>query len=412
MLGLGHRQAYIRLAQCTALLITAGCVASSATRTSAKVSGKTQRAISAAISAVCNGKTAGTVTFPNGTYSIDTGLHVPSNCTLEAADGAQVTLEVTNNDYGIYLDGDNVTIAGLTLNGGGIVTTQNSYYAPQHDVNITNNTFQNISSGKNGVASNGYWHRFNIAHNHFTYIGNVVPWNKVTANVSIKDGQPYSGGGITNNCGIDETTIESNAFDHILADGVAISWNWTSSSVPGAYVQANNDQVRYNTFHDIHRIAIEMQGVAGGCPGPNGCVSMGSARIVGLQIKGNFAFHQAAPYYDSMGFSLVVDAASRPVYANNTAVFGSGPDGCSGAGSNGFENAGDDALVQGNVISASGNCRVGRMAGLFRDGFDHAGKGGTAPKQSAMREGTAVLCLGRLQPAHGSRQHGRDRGSL
>jgi hypothetical protein len=322
----------------------------------ARVSNTTQSAISKAISSVCNGSIAGTVLFPNGTYSVTSGFHVPSNCTLQAQHPGYATLNVTNNDYGIYLDGDNITISGFVLNGGGIVVTNSSQSIPTSNVTITHNIFQNIVSGKNGITTNGVWAKFNISYNKLSFIGNL-DWAGVTSSTFIEGCNPQSkcpgsGGGISNNAGMDQSVIEHNTFDHILADGVHLTFNY-SSSPPGygTYRAANNNSVSYNVMTNIHRMGLELQGGTG-CFNPP-CVRN---LITNMKVAGNFNYDQYQPYYDSMLFSFVLDGSVNTQYLNNTMIYGVGGKICNGAGSYSYENTGDNSLHQGNVIASVSGC--------------------------------------------------------
>jgi hypothetical protein len=167
----------------------------------------------------------------------------------------------------------------------------------------------------------------------------------------VENGQ--DGLGINNVNGMDQTTIDYNTFHHILGDAAHIMFNWTMGAAAGTYTNASNNDISYNTFHDVHRMALEIQGSSGSCPG--GCVWSASANIVGLTIKGNFNYHQYLPYYNAMGYSLVPDGATRPLFINNTAVYGETPAAC-GSASNAMENSGDGQLSQGNVLSSAAGC--------------------------------------------------------
>ncbi len=325
-----------------ALAIVAATGVATAT-TTVTVSGMIQNAIVSALNSACNGSSSGTVIFPNGTYTVTSALHVPSFCTLKAQNTNQAILNISNNDYGIYVDGNSVTITGLILNGGGIVTTQNSVTAAQSGLTITYNTFQNITSGKYGILGNASpWANANISFNTFSNISNLA-WGSVTRSTPI-EGTSNDGNGIKTQAGMDQSKIEYNTFDHILADGIAMAFN-ASSWNGAAYTSAANDSISYNTFTNIHRMAMEIQG-------QSGCGScLFTNHITNLKIAGNFAYHAYAPYWSSMGVSLVIDHAQSPLLLNNTVV------GCgSSAGSYAYENSGDGQVTQGLVLSGSNSC--------------------------------------------------------
>ncbi len=308
---------------------------------SVKVPGPYQRAITHAIELACKGDRPGTVVFPNGTFGpVTEAIHVPSECTLTAEHPGGATLNITNHDYGLFLEGDDITVTGLVFSGGGVITTRSNQFTPQSNIVLTHNTFKNIDSGKNGISTNGAWRRATVSFNTFSYISNIG-WAS----------HNYSGAGIVNTSGMDESKIEHNQFDHILDDCVHLVFNFASSKAPGTYTAANNNSVSYNVFRDFHRMALELQGQTGSCYG--GCSYF--PNIHHLKIAGNFAYAQFAPYYDSMIYSLVVDHSIDTQVINNTAIMGVGThQPCGGAEA--MENTGDNALFQGNVLAATTNC--------------------------------------------------------
>jgi hypothetical protein len=318
------------------------------------VSNTTQMAITSAISSACNGRTSGIVLFPNGPYTVNTGVEVPDYCTLQAANQGQATLNVTTGSYGVYVNGDNVTITGLTFNGGGILTTNTSLSRSVSCLTITYNTFQNISGGNDAIDGNGVWYKATIAYNRISYISHTN-WSSITSSTG---DMATPGNGINNVNGIDESVIRYNSFDHIQGDGIHIAFNYIIGAA-SSYTTANNNDISYNTFSFMHRMGLEYQGTTnypGGCPG--GCTGFGANRINGATVKGNFYYLQYRPYYNSMAFSLVIDHSVNTSFYNNTGVADDFT-ACGGAPF-GMEESGDGQVSQGNVFSAINACGAGQ----------------------------------------------------
>jgi hypothetical protein len=319
------------------------------------VAGTTQRAVIAAISRACDGHAAGTVLFPNGTYTVNgAAVHLPGHCTLRALNQGMAILKVSRSDYAIYVDGNSITITGLVFDGGGILINNRSPDTPTSDVTITLNTFENIGGGNNGIASGGsIWARFNITYNHFRDIS----YNAWPAVAKLGD-VPNPGTGINQLSGIDQSIINHNTFDHIQGDGIHIAFNAIIGN-GDAYTTAANNDISYNTFTFIHRMGLEYQGTtdydhvcAAGCT---------PSRISGATVKGNFYYLQYFPYYASMGFSLVIDQSLNARFYNNTAV-NDQLDACYGA-PYAMENSGDGQISQGNVLSAVNACQGSKTPG-------------------------------------------------
>jgi hypothetical protein len=291
------------------------------------------------------------------TTLVNTGHHcVIGTTTLQTAtDGTTVTtttgaqIDYSGSDYAIYMNHNNVTITNLTFNGGGIQTTQNSMTTPQSGGTITGNAFLNITSGANGIESNGYWLNFNISNNRFDTITSV-PFASWTGSTNVENGgspcTSYAGGcngiGIDNVNGMDHTTINNNTFNKIIGNGMSVKFAWTMGT--GTYNSAANNSFSYNTFTNLHRMMIEGGGI-NGCPG--GCIYTNSHNVTSLKIAGNFGYNFVAPYLETFGLSIPYNALS-PSVINNTAVMA----GTSLPGY-GIEDSGDNYTEQGNVLTSS-----------------------------------------------------------
>ena len=92
------------------------------------IAGTNQSNIVSAIGSACNGNTPGTVIFPNGSYSVNSAIMVPGNCTLQAANQGGATLNANQNQVFAIL-ANNVTINGLIINGGWVAFGGANSYA-------------------------------------------------------------------------------------------------------------------------------------------------------------------------------------------------------------------------------------------------------------------------------------------
>jgi hypothetical protein len=287
---------------------------------------------------------------------------------LTTTSGASITS--TYNGYHPYyyaltITHNNVKITGLIWNGGGIITSQNSHQTPQHDIMISGNTFQNIATGADAILGSGYWLRVAIASNVFRKISSV-PIELITSATNVENGvggyvcnypaanaNVCGGSGIENNQGMDHSSITDNVFDGIIGDGVHISYNWALSSDSSDYTTAKDNVYSFNKFTRIHRIAIESQGSTGACPGPKGCNYAHYLELTGFKINGNYAYGFIGSYGDTYFLSIPIGTREMQVVNN------SGIEGDRTCTANSFcpgyaiEQAGDNGVYQGNVLSVS-----------------------------------------------------------
>lgn len=324
-----------------ALASTYTCVGTSADPT----------AINAALAA--GGTVVLTVTGPICNLG-STSLQFPSNVSMLASGSVQ--MNYTGGGVLGNINGNNVTINGFIFNGGGFKTTQNSTSTPQSNVTFTHNTVQNITAnGANTIGFNtsGYWSHFNISFNAWNNIS-TVPIGSVTSATNVENGSgglvcnyPTAGantcfgGGIHNENGMDNSTVDHNTFNFMLADAIRICFNWTLSAIP--YTVAANNSISYNTYINLHRMAIESQGDSGSTIGSP--VYGNASNITNMKMNSNFAYQWVAPYVETFFLSIPTGAPTPTVY-NNTGVLNSTNAGYC------FENAFQTVTMLGNVCSA------------------------------------------------------------
>jgi len=207
----------------------------------------------------------------------------------------------TGAGFAFASSGDNNTINGLTINGGGIHLTKNdeANYSGQVGWSITNNTIENIVSEFGGgviietVLGRGNPNSPNTISNNYFY---NLWWPAYTSSANPCDKTPGNGNkncsppGIYWGRGIDNTTIDNNFFFQIGGNPIKGFDDWfaghTKPYTATKIVISNNDIQWYG------RIAIENQGQVGNCPG--GC-DAGAHWSNGAVISGNFVHNMAAP---------------------------------------------------------------------------------------------------------------------
>jgi hypothetical protein len=332
------------------LLFVINIWAAAAGAQSVVIAGTNQSNIVSAIGSACNGNTPGTVIFPNGSYSDNSAIMVPGNCTLQAANQGGATLNANQNQVFAIL-ANNVTINGLIINGGWVAFGgANSY----RNFVFTNNTIQNMwlggSWGGTPALSGPGLISSNISNNSFLNIwGGGSPGypNSPPTDGSNCPGHDCWGSLAIALTGLDQTTISGNIFDRIANDGMHISWE----SFTG-YIDAQGSSgnvISNNIFTRVRRIPMEIQTQpSGNCPG--GCNYRTATGVTtGLQIKGNYVHDYAFPYWNTWGASLVPDGAVASQYINNTFIANPGN---AGGYAPCMESSSRNNLVQGNVCAS------------------------------------------------------------
>lgn len=204
----------------------------------------------AAIQMAVNSTPSGTLIFPQGTYKLTRPVTLASNVHYQGQNA------VIRGNGGFWLfrtawSAANNTISGFTFDNGGI-----NLEGTVTGITITGNTFQNLTANNSG----GNW----TLGNAIFAGGGGVRSSKISGNTFrnlLVNGSPEPNGNIDagNNMamhlfGVDSTSIDHNTFDHI---GEAIAICFTNT------YESNNVYIGYNTFTNIHRMGMEIQGAQG-----------------------------------------------------------------------------------------------------------------------------------------------------
>ncbi|MBV9269111.1 MAG: hypothetical protein JO061_23275 [Acidobacteriaceae bacterium] len=282
-------------------------------------------------------------------------ISVPGNCTLQAQNRRQATLS-GGNLLILWLDGNNITIDGLVVDGGtisfaGTGTTQYTGFV------FTNNIISNYTAPcpeycPSALAATAIRHSF-IDSNVFSNLWpNGWPSQPEVRQCGSQQSVDCWGPTAMHFYSIDGTTISNNIFDKIASDSIAIDFETTlSTHFPGGPYTTTSNNIAYNTFTHQRRIPIEIQTrSAGACP--EGPCNTSIPATDGLQVKGNFVHSWTFPFYDSW-LSIVPDGSRNGYYINNTWIANVDPEGHVGT----FqapcqETSGDDVTVQATVCGA------------------------------------------------------------
>src|SRR6185312_6132065 len=253
-----------------------------------------------AIQSAVNG--GGTVTLHNTCNIGGSTVNVPANTTVTG--DATVTGTGT---WAFNITADNITINGLTLNGEGILTNFTTGYTYLNNHTITNNTFENVTN--NNPVINLQWaeNNLDIENNHFINIG------KYTWTSCAYDGTDVWPNAIQIFSTLNNSKISHNTFNEICGDAMHLADNLALKS-GSTITAASNDEVSYNDFQNVWRIAIEWQGIAGGSGYDYSRQSITRDR----SVIGNGYHNQNKVFYQTYFHSLI--AGTNTNYFNNTCV--------------------------------------------------------------------------------------------
>ncbi len=306
------------------------------------------------------------------------------------------TLVYSGSGYAMQGSGSGDTLSQLTFNGGGVELTSGT---DQAGWTIVFNTFQNITSGSDGVHVDsilGKGAASSVSNNAFKNI-----WSG--GYPSIPAGQTYStcgneciyGTGFFWHMGLDNTTVDSNTFDQIGYNAIKGFWDGFQGKTDP--FTGHNVVISNNTITNTHRIGIEFQNVGqGNCPG--GC-DYPHVATDGTVIKGNF-FSKPAFTNNVFAFSLMT-GSTNSVMINNTGNNDVAT--CYVRAGIGLENAPWGGIVQGNVIASIGqSCSSVGWADAIACGYTEA---------TATNEYQNNIVCGPGAAAQGSIQNGQDPGN-
>ncbi|HSR05613.1 MAG TPA: glycosyl hydrolase family 28-related protein, partial [Bryobacteraceae bacterium] len=278
----------------------------------------------AAIQSALNSSAAGdTITFPAGTYRISSRITMPSNRTLQGQSGAIIKGSIGGALFqGTYNNARNITIDGLTFDGGGILFNGSSTAYPADSIKITHNRFQNIivAGNYNADAIHAWTGTTNsqISFNTFTNIydaNHVAGWSEVCGAIWLFD--PAS------------TVITDNIFDK------------TCQAVHVTARQNNHDlSILRNTITGTARYNIEIQG---------------PYSINNVLVNNNYIAQLQPGINGQAGISVAVVGTGHQIL-NNTLL---GPnEGHPTNQSDAIESMGSGFLIQGNVAGHWGQAQL------------------------------------------------------
>jgi regulation of enolase protein 1 (concanavalin A-like superfamily) len=297
----------------------------------------------------------GTLTIPAGTYRITSTLNLLSSRTYTGT-GNPVILGYQGNGPGgfslaqIYSSISNITVSGITFDGGGLALTPNDVTASgititgntfRHiqntnafgdykahaavfldgtagfaDLTVTNNTFQDITYGNNDYASVEW-----IPANNADWDGSAL-WVKLVSHYDITD----------------------NTFTNIGMDAIKMPLDTSNFNHPGPY------NIKRNTFNQIHRIAIETQEGAG-----SHCVAQ-------MSVDDNVLNSFVAPYWGSFGLSIVpwcVSDSTSGIHRNRVYMTPAGPANPPAGHSYGIGIETGVPIVDSNILQSANNDSTG-----------------------------------------------------
>jgi hypothetical protein len=277
-----------------------------------------------------------TVLIPSGTYKLsrspnltDGALTLASDCTYQGQDNP-VLVGYTGTGSGgfaiFYGDSiQNVTITGVVLNGGGVYLED-----AVSNFTFTNNTVTNLLCADFG------WTIAGLVSNQ---LSNATITDNTFSNMlagGSQTGYEIGWGGIQL-YQVNKVHINHNNFDHIGGDGIAMSEVYC---IPGA---CDDNQFNDNTFTNIHRMAIELQG----------------NNLSHTQVKNNTISNYLNPYINSFGISFPAYDTSAVIQGNKMdATVPATADSFAGRYGYCIEVAGANTIVDSNVCSSHGTDAV------------------------------------------------------
>ena len=303
-----------------------------------------------------NSMNAGGTTTITGTCAIGTQvMTIPSNVTVTGT----ATLNYTGGGYIFQSAGNNSTVTGLTLNGGGINLNANSGSTAsgwQSGWNITTNTFRNITSGANGISVDniiGNGNHSSFSNNTFFNI-----WSNGYPNLGANGASNHA---IYIGMGIDNLLIDGNHCSETNGNCLkGFTGGFPSTSV---HYVAHNVVISNNDSQLSNRIGIEFNGT--GC---FGACDYSFDSYPDLVVKGNYWHNPPPGFGDVYAFSLMWGAGPIGGYYNNSGIVDQ--TNCGIRPGIGIENDMWGGTLQGNVMtSVSLSCSPGGWAAYEVSGY-------------------------------------------
>lgn len=312
----------------------------------------------------------GTFTVTGPTCNLTGGgtFFIGGSTTVIASGGVTVNGNGATH-YQLQLNGNNVTVKFFIFNTLSIKDTfsNSSYFstATRNNINISNNVFQNITNGDNGInGTDSFWFQWIIDSNSFINI-TTIPLGSMNSSLITDNGQ-FAGAcaGVTNGCagegivnegnfsGAGNLTVTNNYFDTIEGNGIAVKFGGSigcavvtsgvCTTTAALTNSSSNNSYSYNEFVRVHRMANEDGG--GSCAGS--CNYGALVNLANWKLAGNYAHDFQAPYWNTYMFSFN-GGTLTPQFINNTAELGNSP----GGAGYGYELGNKNEIFQGNVCT-------------------------------------------------------------
>jgi hypothetical protein len=281
-----------------------------------------------------------TLIFNAGTYRLTGSLHLKGGVTYKGVDNP-VLMGYQGHDYGGYALAmgeyvSDVTVTGLTFDGGGLVFVQNDW---MRNIVITGNAFQNITSRGTDDESQ----HVGVFLDHVANV--TISGNKFTNIIDgggpyvFSDGRPLANG--VKFYHASQITIADNRIDFV---GQGISMGQIGYYDPCDCADIN---ILRNTFTNVFRMAIEIQGGLPGHP------------LSDVLIEDNVATMWLRPYADTAGISFAPYTATNAVIRRNYLDAWPSAPNSSEFWRYGFclEVDGEGTLVEGNTCVSTGSTK-------------------------------------------------------
>jgi hypothetical protein len=268
------------LSSAFALAVTQRAQASTITVVPSEVQSQIQASIN-------NSHVGDTIAFQAGTYNLSHLRLQPGRSYIGATNGQ--TIVHGSGGYALMdFYGSGLTVQHIIFDGGGL-----HLGGAVSGAMVEYNTFQNISFGPNSHTEFANWTttigvfidysvaNSDISHNSFQNLNSQI------LNVDSDENLGVSG---IFGYGFSNTTMNYNTFDTVN-EGIKIFFD---------HSDGKNDQINYNTFTNVHRMAIEMQ----------------HSDSSNLEVAYNNISKPLSPWIDTFGISAAMGGSNTVVHDN------------------------------------------------------------------------------------------------
>ncbi len=263
-----------------ALAVTRGAQGSTITVVPSEVQSQIQASIN-------NSHVGDTISFQAGTYNLSHLRLQPGRSYIGATNG-QTVVHGTGGYTLMDFYGSGLTVQHIIFDGGGLYLG-----GAISGAMVEYNTFRNISFGPNGQTEFGNWtstvgvfvdyslSNSDISHNTFQNLSSQLLYEYRDESLGVSGIFGY---------GFSNTTVSYNTFDTVN-EGIKIFFD---------HADGKNVHINNNTFTNVHRMAIELQG--------------GSTD--GLEVAYNNVSKPLLPWRESFGISAAMVGSNAIVHDN------------------------------------------------------------------------------------------------